>query len=208
MNSESNTSSSVGRNEPCPCGSGKKYKRCHGINAAPKLTLPSAPAGGGAAGGENPYEALSNLDPQTMAQFAQVMQRLPRGQLQRLQGLMQKAMAGKDVTREAQEFERSLPPDFMELVKGMNLPGALDGQMGMEAPATEVAETSPAADDLSEDQAKAIVETAVAEGRLSHEEAQKLLGSPATEAPTPATTASRDGAGISKFWKKLGGKKT
>ena len=23
----------VGRNEPCPCGSGKKYKKCHGINA-------------------------------------------------------------------------------------------------------------------------------------------------------------------------------
>ncbi len=23
----------VGRNDPCPCGSGKKYKRCHGINA-------------------------------------------------------------------------------------------------------------------------------------------------------------------------------
>ena len=23
----------VGRNEPCPCGSGKKYKRCHGISA-------------------------------------------------------------------------------------------------------------------------------------------------------------------------------
>jgi len=23
----------VGRNEPCPCGSGKKYKQCHGINA-------------------------------------------------------------------------------------------------------------------------------------------------------------------------------
>ncbi|MDE2765178.1 MAG: SEC-C metal-binding domain-containing protein [Chloroflexota bacterium] len=20
----------MGRNEPCPCGSGKKYKRCHG----------------------------------------------------------------------------------------------------------------------------------------------------------------------------------
>jgi preprotein translocase subunit SecA len=20
----------VGRNDPCPCGSGKKYKRCHG----------------------------------------------------------------------------------------------------------------------------------------------------------------------------------
>ncbi|MGQ0723494.1 MAG: SEC-C metal-binding domain-containing protein, partial [Candidatus Eiseniibacteriota bacterium] len=23
----------VGRNDPCPCGSGQKYKRCHGKNA-------------------------------------------------------------------------------------------------------------------------------------------------------------------------------
>jgi preprotein translocase subunit SecA len=23
----------VGRNEPCPCGSGKKYKKCHGASA-------------------------------------------------------------------------------------------------------------------------------------------------------------------------------
>ncbi|RXJ05383.1 hypothetical protein ERJ73_20055, partial [Deinococcus metallilatus] len=22
-----------GRNDPCPCGSGKKYKNCHGKNA-------------------------------------------------------------------------------------------------------------------------------------------------------------------------------
>jgi len=22
----------VGRNDPCPCGSGKKYKHCHGAN--------------------------------------------------------------------------------------------------------------------------------------------------------------------------------
>jgi len=21
----------IGRNEPCPCGSGKKYKNCHGV---------------------------------------------------------------------------------------------------------------------------------------------------------------------------------
>jgi preprotein translocase subunit SecA len=24
----------VGRNDPCPCGSGQKYKKCHGANAA------------------------------------------------------------------------------------------------------------------------------------------------------------------------------
>jgi preprotein translocase subunit SecA len=28
------TGDKVGRNDPCPCGSGKKYKKCHGINEA------------------------------------------------------------------------------------------------------------------------------------------------------------------------------
>ena len=27
---ESNTEKKVGRNEKCPCGSGKKFKHCHG----------------------------------------------------------------------------------------------------------------------------------------------------------------------------------
>jgi SEC-C motif domain protein len=26
------SSTKVGRNNPCPCGSGKKYKKCHGVN--------------------------------------------------------------------------------------------------------------------------------------------------------------------------------
>jgi preprotein translocase subunit SecA len=29
-----NATPRVGRNDPCPCGSGKKYKKCHGANAA------------------------------------------------------------------------------------------------------------------------------------------------------------------------------
>jgi hypothetical protein len=38
----------AGRNEPCPCGSGKKYKRCHGGPAARQIVvqieaLPSPP---------------------------------------------------------------------------------------------------------------------------------------------------------------------
>ena len=32
----------VGRNDPCPCGSGKKYKKCHGSEGGPPPT-----AGGG-----------------------------------------------------------------------------------------------------------------------------------------------------------------
>jgi preprotein translocase subunit SecA len=32
------TEAKVGRNDPCPCGSGKKYKKCHGMPGAPPLT--------------------------------------------------------------------------------------------------------------------------------------------------------------------------
>ena len=32
-NREINGGSKIGRNDQCPCGSGKKYKRCHGIAA-------------------------------------------------------------------------------------------------------------------------------------------------------------------------------
>ncbi|WP_366972914.1 SEC-C metal-binding domain-containing protein [Thermoflexus sp.] len=36
-------SRAIGRNDPCPCGSGKKYKHCHGRPGAPPLpgTAPS-----------------------------------------------------------------------------------------------------------------------------------------------------------------------
>jgi preprotein translocase subunit SecA len=38
----------VGRNDPCPCGSGKKYKKCHGAGGPPptsgaKPAVPPAP---------------------------------------------------------------------------------------------------------------------------------------------------------------------
>jgi preprotein translocase subunit SecA len=40
----------IGRNEPCPCGSGKKYKRCHGRPGAPPLNVPISGAAAGSAG--------------------------------------------------------------------------------------------------------------------------------------------------------------
>ncbi|HJR87959.1 MAG TPA: SEC-C metal-binding domain-containing protein [Acidimicrobiia bacterium] len=32
MASGNSNKGQVGRNDPCPCGSGKKYKRCHGAS--------------------------------------------------------------------------------------------------------------------------------------------------------------------------------
>ena len=43
----------VGRNDPCPCGSGKKYKHCHGSSADRFV----APRGGGPAFAKSPRHA-------------------------------------------------------------------------------------------------------------------------------------------------------
>ncbi len=44
----------IGRNDPCPCGSGKKYKKCHGAGAA-------GGAAGASAGSEKPQAASKNV---------------------------------------------------------------------------------------------------------------------------------------------------
>lgn len=31
-----NPTRAVGRNDPCPCGSGQKFKKCHGAGAEPR----------------------------------------------------------------------------------------------------------------------------------------------------------------------------
>jgi hypothetical protein len=38
------TMAKIGRNQPCPCGSGKKYKRCHGSHAEAAARLPAQEA--------------------------------------------------------------------------------------------------------------------------------------------------------------------
>lgn len=179
-----------GRNEPCPCGSGKKYKRCHGVDAAPKLSAPSAPvAAPGAApsamgpGGFDPTKA----DPAMMAQMTKALQRLPRGQLMKLQSIMQRAQAGQDVSREAGEFERMLPPEFSQMAMQMMM---AQGMGGGEAP------------EMNSDEAKQIVAKAVAEGKMTEAQAKELLGG---EDPA-AILAQAEKKGISGFFKKITGK--
>lgn len=173
------------RNEPCPCGSGKKYKRCHGVAAAPKITPPKAgPLG--AAGGLPP--GMENMDPAMMAQAAQMLQRLPKGQLAKLQSIMQRAMSGKDVTREAEEFQKTLPPDFQQMMTSF---AAMAGMAN--AGAGDMSGTN-GAPQMSEEEARAIVAQAAQEGKLSEEQAKDLL------ADTPKAS------GISKLWKSVTGK--
>ena len=155
-------SQTVGRNEPCPCGSKKKYKRCCGVNAAPKLSEPRAPALGAAdmPAGFSP-DQLDQMDPATkesMAQFAQMFQRLPKGKMQKFQAIMQKAMSGEDVTQEAEAFQKTLPPEMQNLLGSMQMPGPGAGD--------EV---------MTPEKARALVEQAAQAGEISSEEANLLL---------------------------------
>ena len=178
---------SIGRNEPCPCGSGKKYKRCCGVSAAPKLSTPKAsnPLAAAGAGGFDP----SSLDPQWMMQFTQALQRLPKGQMQRLQAMMQKAMAGKDVSREAADFEHTLPLELQTLMHAAPMEQlAKMGQQGTEQGALPDASVEPA---MTAEEAKAIVEAAAAAGKIDAGEAEELIKG-ADEA---------GGSKISKFWR-------
>jgi hypothetical protein len=176
-----------GRNEPCPCGSGKKYKRCHGVDAAPKLSQPtvlpaeSATAMGSAMGGFDPAKA----DPAMMSQMTKSLQRLPRGQLMKLQSIMQRAQAGQDVSREAADFERILPPEFSQMAMQMMMAQGMGG-----------------APEMDDNEAKTIVAKAVAEGKMTEAQAQELLGGESSA----AILERAEKKGISGFFKKITGK--
>lgn len=180
----------VGRNEPCPCGSGKKYKRCHGVDAAPKLSLPVEAAGTAQTGAAGGAFDPSKMDPEMMQQMTKALQRLPRPQLMRLQSIMQRAMAGQDVSREAADFERILPPEFRQMAMQMMMAqGMASAGAGDEKP-------------MDETDAKVIVAKAVAEGKMTADQAKELLGG---EDPAEILAKSEK-KGISKFFGKLTGK--
>jgi cell wall assembly regulator SMI1 len=148
---------------------------------------------------------MEGFDPQMMMQFSQALQRLPKGQLQRLQGMMQRAMSGKDVTAEAQEFERSLPPDFQQMIQSFQGP-ALQEMAEAQLPMTETSTS-----EMTEEQARALVAKAASEGAISQEQAQSLLDQPA-ESIVPSmleSESSSDDASskFGKFWRNLAGKK-
>lgn len=187
----------LGRNEPCHCGSGKKFKRCHGVGAAPKLSAP-APKTEATATGANPMASMmggmdpSQMDPEMTKKMQAMLQRLPRGQLIKLQSIMQRAMAGKDVSRESMEMERLLPPEFTQMARAMQAQAAIANGMG-----------GGAGDAMDTDKAKLIVAEAVASGKMTAEQAKELLGG---EDPTKIIEESKKGKGIGGFFKKLTGK--
>ncbi len=141
--------------------------------------------GMGPMGGFDP----SKVDPKVMSQMQSLLQRLPRNQLMRLQSVMQRMMAGQDVTAEAMELQKSMPPEFLELSMQIQMQ-----QMGMSAPEAEK--------ELTEEEAKRIIAEAAESGRISDVKAKSLIG----EDPKEVLERKEEG-GAKGFFKGLLGKK-
>jgi hypothetical protein len=131
------------------------------MTAAPETEAPQAAPGIGP-GGIDP----SQFDPEMMAKLSKAVRRLPKGQLQRFQAIMARAMAGKDVSREAAALEASLPPEVRSLMGGLSsmAPGGA-------APAPE----GPDSGEMTPEEARRLVEEAARDGKIGGAEAEALL---------------------------------
>ena len=142
----------------------------------------------------------SQMDPAMMGEMMQMMQRLPRGKMIKLQGLVQKAMRGQDVTREMMVLQKTLPPQFQQFMQtmtpGMGMPDEGEAISEDETEIVSSAEATPK--DLSVEEARSIVEEALASGKISKEEADQLLSAQAGQ--------EKEEEKKSGFWNRIRGK--
>lgn len=120
----------------------------------------------------NPFMGLGNLDPSKMdpkvlAELTQIVRQLPPDKIARMQSIMHNMMAGFDVSKEMEEFERTLPPGFREKVLSI-MPGAQPSKPAR----PEVIEVPK---EMDEREARLTILRAVAEGQMSPDEAERLL---------------------------------
>ena len=119
----------------------------------------------------------SKMDPKTLAELSQLMRELPPDRIMRMQSLMHNMMAGFDVRKDMEEFERTLPADFRErLMRIAGQAGPAFGAASAAAPSAPAPSPSQGmAQTMDEREARLTVLRAVANGSLSPEEAERLL---------------------------------
>jgi hypothetical protein len=119
----------------------------------------------------------SQMDPKALMEISQLVQQLPGHQLNRMQSLMHNMMAGFDVSKEMEEFEKTLPPGFKEKLTGLMGASAFQtaaATTGGAAPAIEVPAAS-SSEPMDVKSARLTILRAVASGSVSPEEAEGLL---------------------------------
>jgi hypothetical protein len=134
----------------------------------------------------------SQMDPKVLMQMSELVRQLPPDKLNRMQSLMHNMMAGFDVSKDLEEFEKSLPPGFREKLLAIvsSQPNAFAGAMGgakgmggatIQPPSSTVTTTGATIDTSSAEAPKNLHEArltilrAVAQGHMTPDEAEKLL---------------------------------
>jgi hypothetical protein len=141
----------------------------------------------------------SKMDPKVLMELSTLIQQLPPDKLTQMQSLMHNMMAGFDVSKEMEAFEKSLPPGFrdkmMSMIAGQMGTGAFGFPPGagmgmgaspaaatMKAPAEEIeiqaedhSGTGESNPNMDMHVARMTVLKAVADGRMSPEDAERVL---------------------------------
>ncbi len=119
----------------------------------------------------------SKMDPKTIAAMTDLIRTLPPDRILKIQTLMHNAMAGFDVKKEMEDFEKSLPPGFREKMAAIMAPelykACADAPPSSPSQPTEKLETVDPNMDVNA--ARITVLRGVSEGRITPEEALKLL---------------------------------
>ena len=121
-----------------------------------------------------------------MMELSKLVQTLPPAQLARMQTIMHNSMAGFNVQKEMEEFERSLPPGFREKIMTLFMGASsaspiettarpVDAGHASLTETTAASSPPPSSADMTEREARLTVLRAVAAGTITPEEAEPLL---------------------------------
>jgi hypothetical protein len=123
----------------------------------------------------------SKMDPKVLMQLSELIQQLPPSKINQMQSFMHNMMAGFDVKKEMEEFEKSLPPGFREKLTSIMLGGGAPIEATATAvtaaPAVETSSSArtPDAGDMDLHEARMTILRAVSDGKMSPDEAERLL---------------------------------
>ncbi len=130
----------------------------------------------------------SKMDPKLLMELSQLVRQLPPEQLSRMQSLMHNMMAGFDVRKDMEEFERSLPPGFREKLMTLMMSQGAGAFGGFSQPAAAHEPRAPsmarepepeasvvATAEMNLREARLTLLRAVADGRMSPEDAERAL---------------------------------
>lgn len=118
----------------------------------------------------------SKLDPQLIGEISDLMRTLPPAKLMQMQGLMQKAMGGADITSEMAAFERDLPADFRaRMARIMYRANGIPADFLAPGEAAATVESSASSTLTSPRDARLTILNAVRDGELTPEAALGAL---------------------------------